>query len=91
MKTLKKFYPGEIIRLGEAPSEEEGKKKPKIKEYVVIRQYPNHVLCRDHNGLRRCISNADLLCQGIIHDMPFTDEEGNPAPRPARRKRLRNV
>lgn len=35
-------------------------------EYEVVDVYPHHVLVKNQNGIRRCITNADLMRLGYV-------------------------
>ena len=35
-------------------------------EYEVVDVYPHHVLVRNKNGIRRCITNAELMALGYV-------------------------
>lgn len=39
----------------------------KVEEFWVIKSYPHHVLCENRKGVKRCITNADLMMRGLVH------------------------
>ncbi|MDD3369219.1 MAG: hypothetical protein PHP50_10095 [Lachnospiraceae bacterium] len=62
MSLVMHYKPGDEIIIMENFLQDEdhvkGEKKPV--KYRVIRQYPHFVLCKNKNGIKRSILNADL-------------------------------
>lgn len=58
------LQPGQVFKI--ACDLEPGKWVEKFKEYTVIRPYDYHVLCEGIKGMKRCITNAELMQKGIV-------------------------
>lgn len=69
MLVNERIKPGTILEI-EMKEEKGGRVCTVRRQAEVIRQYPHHVLVELKNGSRMCVTNAELLQEGIATQRP---------------------
>lgn len=69
MLTQERLRPGTVIKLPDIDyvGDGEGRQKKVIRKYKVIYHYPHFCLLRNRYGIRRGITNAELMQMGMVN------------------------
>lgn len=69
MLTQEILRPGTVIELPDIDyvGDEEGRKQKVIREYKVLHHYPHFCLLWNRFGIRRGITNAELMQMGLVN------------------------
>ena len=65
MLVNERIRPGTVLEI-ETKEEKGGRICTVRRQAEVVRQYPHHILVKLKNGSRMCVTNAELLHDGIV-------------------------